>query len=160
MFSIGDRVVYPMHGAGVVEAIEQREFDSRTADYLVLVMFLGNMKVRVPVESIEKVGIRSVCENKVLKQITKVLKERPDTNLRSITWNRRFNIYVEKMKSGNVLELAEVIRILTVQDGEKKLSTGEKRLLTTARQILASEIMLIKESDLVEAENWIDKYLK
>ena len=160
MFAIGDKVVYPMHGAGVVEAIEERIFDSRPTKYLVLSMFLGNMKVHVPLESVDKIGLRTVSDAKAVKKIEGVLKERTANNMRSITWNRRFAIYVDKMKSGNVLDLAEVIRILAVQDHEKKLSTGERRLLASARQILASELMITANSDLASAEAWIDKFLK
>ena len=81
------------------------------------------------------------------------------SNLKSITWNRRFTIYVDKMKSGDVLELAEVISILARQDQEKRLSTGERRLLGNARQILASEIMVVEQSDFDTAEKWIDEAL-
>lgn len=160
MFAVGDNVVYPMHGAGVVEAIEERIFEARPTKYLVLSMFLGNMKVHIPLENVEKVGLRPVSDQQELKRIAAVLQERSESNLRSITWNRRFTIYLDKMKSGNVLELAEVIRILSVQDHEKKLSTGERRLLGSARQILASELMVAKGSDMKVAEAWIDKFLE
>ena len=103
--------------------------------------------------------MRPVSDKKTVTKIAKVLKDRTGSNLRSITWNRRFAIYLDKMKSGDVLELAEVIRVLSVQDHDKKLSTGEKRLLTNAREILASEICIAKATSLDEAEVWIDKLL-
>lgn len=159
MFSIGDNVVYPMHGAGKVTGLEKREFEHQSVKYLVLTMLLGGMIVHVPVLSVEKVGLRPVSDKKTITKISKILKDRTSSNLRSITWNRRFAIYMEKMKSGNVLELADVIRILSVQDHDKKLSTGEKRLLSNAREILASEICVAKATSLDDAEVWIDKLL-
>lgn len=159
MFSVGDKVVYPMHGAARVEAIEERIYDDKPAQYLVLSMFLGNMKVRVPLCNSEKVGLRPVITKNKMKEIQKVLKTEVVNNLKSITWNRRFTIYLDKMKTGDVLDLAEVISILARQDKQKRLSTGERRLLGNARQILASEIMIVKDSSIESAEKWIDKAL-
>ena len=159
MFSDGDKVVYPMHGAARVEAIEERIYDDKPAQYLVLSMFLGNMKVRVPLCNSEKVGLRPVIPKNKMKEIQKVLKTEVVNNLKSITWNRRFTIYLDKMKTGDVLDLAEVISILARQDKQKRLSTGERRLLGNARQILASEIMIVKDSSIESAEKWIDKAL-
>ena len=135
MFAVGDKVVYPMHGAGVVKTIEKRERDGQSVDYLILAMLLGEMKVMVPVDSVERVNYN-----------------------KAITWNRRFNMYLEKMKSGNVFEVADVIRTLQVQENEKKLSTGERRLLGTARQILISEVMLVKNAEQQDIENWLNKF--
>lgn len=159
MFSVGDKVVYPMHGAARVEAIEERIYDDKPAQYLVLSMFLGNMKVRVPLCNSEKVGLRPVIPKNKMTEIQKVLKTEVVNNLKSITWNRRFTIYLDKMKTGDVLDLAEVISILARQDKQKRLSTGERRLLGNARQILASEIMIVKDSSIESAEKWIDKAL-
>jgi CarD family transcriptional regulator len=159
MFAVGDKVVYPMHGAGQVEAIEERVYDEQLTQYVVLSMFLGNMKVRIPVCNLEKVGLRPIIPQKKMKEIKKVLATEVVNNLKSITWNRRFTIYIDKMKSGDVLDLAEVISILARQDKQKRLSTGERRLLGNARQILASEIMIVKNSSIESAEKWIDNSL-
>ena len=105
MFAVGDKVVYPMHGAGVVKTIEKRERDGQSVDYLILAMLLGEMKVMVPVDSVERVGLRHVIENDDIDAVEKVLEERPDNYNKAITWNRRFNMYLEKMKSGNVFEV-------------------------------------------------------
>lgn len=94
-----------------------------------------------------------------MRAVQKVLRTDVQNNMKSITWNRRFTLYIDKMKSGNVLDLAEVISILSRQNDKKRLSTGERRLLGNARQILASEVMVIKKSDLETAEKWIDKSL-
>ena len=158
MFAVGDKVVYPMHGAGVVKTIEKRERDGQSVDYLILAMLLGEMKGMVPVDSVERVGLRHVIENDDIDAVEKVLEERPDNYNKAITWNRRFNMYLEKMKSGNVFEVADVIRTLQVQENEKKLSTGERRLLGTARQILISEVMLVKNAEQQDIENWLNKF--
>ena len=158
MFAVGDKVVYPMHGAGGVQTIEKRERDGQSVDYLILAMLLGEMKVMVPVDSVERVGLRHVIENDDIDAVEKVLEERPDNYNKAITWNRRFNMYLEKMKSGNVFEVADVIRTLQVQENEKKLSTGERRLLGTARQILISEVMLVKNAEQQDIENWLNKF--
>ena len=118
MFAVGDKVVYPMHGAGVVKTIEKRERDGQSVDYLILAMLLGEMKVMVPVDSVERVGLRHVIENDDIDAVEKVLEERPDNYNKAITWNRRFNMYLEKMKSGNVFEVADVIRTLQVQEND------------------------------------------
>lgn len=159
MFAVGDKVVYPMHGAGQIEAIEERVYDEQLTQYVVLSMYLGNMKVRIPVCNLEKVGLRPIIPQKKMKEIKKVLATEVVNNLKSITWNRRFTIYIDKMKSGDVLDLAEVISILARQDKQKRLSTGERRLLGNARQILASEIMIVKNSSIESAEKWIDNSL-
>ncbi len=117
------------------------------------------MKVRIPVCNLEKVGLRPIIPQKKMKEIKKVLATEVVNNLKSITWNRRFTIYIDKMKSGDVLDLAEVISILARQDKQKRLSTGERRLLGNARQILASEIMIVKNSSIESAEKWIDNSL-
>ena len=159
MFVVGDKVVYPMHGAGVVQAVEERVFDSCPTKYLVLTMYIGHMTVRIPVQNLDKVGLRPISSLKTMRAVQKVLRTDVQNNMKSITWNRRFTLYIDKMKSGNVLDLAEVISILSRQNDKKRLSTGERRLLGNARQILASEVMVIKKSDLETAEKWIDKYL-
>ena len=153
MFAVGDKVVYPMHGAGVVKTIEKRERDGQSVDYLILAMLLGEMKVMVPVDSVERVGLRHVIENDDIDAVEKVLEERPDNYNKAITWNRRFNMYLE-----NVFEVADVIRTLQVQENEKKLSTGERRLLGTARQILISEVMLVKNAEQQDIENWLNEF--
>ncbi|MBQ8918525.1 MAG: CarD family transcriptional regulator [Acidaminococcaceae bacterium] len=159
MFAVGDKVVYPMHGAALVEDIEERIYEEKPTKYLVLSMLIGSMKVRIPLCNLEKVGLRPIIPKTKMKEIKKVLETEVSNNYKSITWNRRFTIYIDKMKSGDVLDLAEVISILERQDRQKKLSTGERRLLGNARQILASELMIVKNSDIESAEKWIDEAL-
>ncbi len=160
MFSVGDKIVYPMHGAGVVQAIEQQELAGEAVDYLIMMMLLSDMRVMVPVKNVERVGLRHIITREQIPGIEKVLQQPVEFNMRGITWNRRFNMYLDKMKSGNVLEVAEVIHVLQTQENEKKLSTGERRLLATARQILVSEVMLVCGESQRDAEKWLDKFFK
>lgn len=99
MFAIGDHVVYPMHGAGVVQAVEEREFELCPTRYLVLNLFIGHMTVRIPVQNIEKVGLRPVSSVKKMREVKKVLQTDVQNNMKSITWNRRFTLYIDKMKA-------------------------------------------------------------
>ncbi len=160
MFSVGDKIVYPMHGAGVVQAIEQQELAGEAVDYLIMMMLLSDMRVMVPVKNVERVGLRHIITREQIPGIEKVLQQPVEFNMRGITWNRRFNMYLDKMKSGNVLEVAEVIHVLQTQENEKKLSTGERRLLATARQILVSEVMLVCGESQRDAEKWLDKFFE
>ena len=158
MFAVGDKVVYPMHGAGIIECIEKRKVDGATVDYFVLQMLLGDMKVMIPVKNVDKVGVRHIINKKILPQVEKVLKDRPENVMKQITWNRRFNLYLDKMKSGNIFEVADVVRTLAVQELDKKLSTGERRLFNTAKHILLSEIMMVRSYDQNKSEAWLEKF--
>ncbi|MEG0798069.1 MAG: CarD family transcriptional regulator [Acidaminococcaceae bacterium] len=158
MFATGDKIVYPMHGAGVIHDIEKLDADGTMVEYFILNMLLGDMKVMIPVENVDRVGLRHVINDKQLAEIESVLEARPENTMKSITWNRRFNLYLDKMKSGDAFQVAEVVRVLTVQENSKKLSTGERRLLNTAKQILLSEIMLIRSQTTEEADAWLNKF--
>ncbi len=142
MFNIGDRVVYPMHGAGVIEAIEEKEILGSRKKYYVMKLPLGEMKVLIPTDSISLVGLREVIEENEVSRVFVVLKsEKPEL---STNWNRRYRNHLEKIKSGNIYEVAEVVRNLMLRDREKSLSTGESKMLDTARQILISELILVQ----------------
>lgn len=160
MFTIGDKIVYPMHGAGVIKSVEQRELDGTKVDYFILEMLSSDMKVMIPSDNLEKVGVRHIVAKKSISQVEAVLKDRPENKMKQITWNRRFNMYVDKLKTGNILEVADVVRTLSVQETDKKLSTGERRLLNTAKHILLSEVMLVKGADETKVENWFVKFFK
>lgn len=145
MLTVGDRVVYPMHGAGVIEAVEEHEVMGERREYFILTMPCGGMRVMIPLDNVEHVGLREViCEAEV-DEVFCTLRSAPAQAC--VNWNRRFNINLAKIKSGNIHEVAEVVRNLTIQDRVKKLSTGERRLLDTARQILVSELVLVCRKD-------------
>ncbi|NPV52352.1 MAG: CarD family transcriptional regulator [Firmicutes bacterium] len=157
MFNVGDKVVYPMHGAGVIEAIEEREVLGERQKYYVMRIPLGEMKVMVPTRNVEEVGLRGVIDREDVKKVFEVL--RGAKTKMSSNWNRRYKANLEKIKSGNVFEVAEVVRNLSQRDREKGLSTGEKRMLESARQILISELVLAQGRDKDEVVEELDSIL-
>ena len=142
MFEIGEKVVYPVHGAGVIEAIEQREVLGELRRYYVLRLSVGELNVMVPVDTVDKIGMRAVsCEDK-LTEVRKILCD--EVSPWEDNWNRRYRLNMDKIKSGDICQLAEVVRNLIVRDMTRGLSAGEKKMLDTARKILLSEIILAK----------------
>ncbi|MGI6200441.1 MAG: CarD family transcriptional regulator [Christensenellales bacterium] len=141
MYHVGDRVAYPMHGAGVIEAIERREILGKTAAYYVLHFTLTGMKVMIPVDSPMDNGLRAVIGLEQLEQLWAYLAQAPDPE--DGNWNRRYRNNLERIKTGDLFEVADVVRTLMRRDRDKGLSTGERKMLLSARQILLSEIMLV-----------------
>lgn len=156
MFAVGDSVVYPLHGGACVEELQKWEQNGEIIEYYILRMLFENMTVAVPVMSAEKLGLRNVVPVEQLEEVAKVLQEQPDVqSVKSISWNRRFQMYMEKIKSGDIMKVAGVFKVLSVLEGMKKISVGERRLLHNTKQILQSEIMLIKGIDAEAAEAWL-----
>ena len=157
MFDVGDKVVYPHHGAGTVIKKEKREILGQTREYLTIQILHNDMTVNVPVENAEKVGLRGVIDedlvNVVVKALTAGESEMPKN------WNRRFKHNRDKMKTGDIFELAEVVKNLSLRDHEKGLSTGEKQMFVKAKKILASELMYAKGVDEEAAAEWLDEVL-
>ncbi len=157
MFDVGDKVVYPHHGAGTVIKKEKRAVLGQTREYLTIQILHNDMTVNVPCENAEKVGLRGVIDedlvNLVVKALTGGSTEMPKN------WNRRFKHNRDKMKTGDIFELAEVVRNLSLRDHEKGLSTGEKQMFVKAKKILASELMYAKAMDEEEAAEWLDGVL-
>lgn len=158
MFNIGDKVVYPMHGAGIIEAIEDRDFMGQTQAYYVMKLPFGGMKVMVPLNNVENIGLRQVVGMDEIDKVFNILKDRKKAA--ATTWNRRVKANIDKMKSGDIYEVAEVVRNLALQDREKRLSTGERRLLENARQILISELVLAQDIEEQRAACQINELLK
>ena len=157
MFKIGDKIVYPMHGAGVIESIEDKEILGERRSYYVLRIPMGEMKVMVPISNVESVGLRKIIGVEEVGEVFGVLQQK-DSPM-SGNWNRRYRSNMEKIKSGNVYELAEVVRNLAARDKEKGLSTGEKKMLDNARQILLSELVLVKGEQEDDIKELLQKYL-
>ena len=155
MFKIGDRVAYPMHGAGLIESIEERQILGETRDYYILRIKHGNMQVMVPVRGAEETGLRDVINEKDLDAVYEVLAS--ESTPMDENWNRRNRDNMEKLKTGDLRDVAGVIRNLVRIDRVKKLSTGEKKLLNNARQILASEMMMVLNVAESTAQEMIDK---
>lgn len=140
MYKVGDNVVYPMHGAGVIEAIEEREVLGERQKYYIMALPVGDMKVMIPMDSAEEVGLRQVIDDEGVKRVYEILGG--EETAMSTNWNRRYRANMEKIKSGDVFEVAEVVRNLTLRDRDKGLSTGERKMLESARQILISELVV------------------
>jgi CarD family transcriptional regulator len=157
-FRVGDKVVYPHHGAAVIEKREKREIFGEERDYFILKLAYGELTLMVPTDSTEDVGLREVTPKKELPKVLKVLKKNePTTN--TTNWSRRFKANVEKLKSGDIYQVAEVVRSLHQRDKEKGLAAGEKRMLTKARQILVSELTFAQNCKEEEAEEMLDEVL-
>jgi len=137
-FDVGDKVVYPHHGAAVIERRENKEVFGETREYLILKLAYGDLTLMVPCDNTDEVGLREVINDEEVEEVFAVLRKkeaRMPTN-----WSRRYKNHVEKLKSGDIYQVAEVVRNLSIRDKDKGLSAGEKRMLTRARQILVSEL--------------------
>jgi CarD family transcriptional regulator len=157
LFKVGDKVVYPHHGAGTVVKRESREVLGQKREYLTIKILHNDMTVNVPTENAEKVGLRGVIDEEMVKVVVKALTG--DGTQMPKNWNRRFKHNRDKMKTGDILELAEVVRNLSLRDHEKGLSTGEKQMFVKAKKILASELMYAKAMDEEEAADWLEGVL-
>lgn len=157
MFNIGDRVVYPMHGAGVIEAVEEREVLGERHRYYIMRLPIGDMKVMIRMDNVEEVGLRQIIKNEEVEQVFRILKG--EKTQMSQNWNRRYRANLEKIKSGDIFEVAEVVRNLTIRDREKGLSTGERKMLDNARQILISELVLAQNTTEEAVEKQIAEVL-
>lgn len=153
MYNVGDNVVYPMHGAGVIVAIEEREVLGEKQKYYIMQLPIGDMKVMIPMNAVGDLGLRQVISADEARRAYQVLQG--EETAMSSNWNRRYRANMEKIKSGDVFEVAEVVRNLTIRDAEKGLSTGERKMLDTARQILISELVIAQKSTKEEVEEKI-----
>jgi CarD family transcriptional regulator len=157
LFKVGDKVVYPHHGAGTVVKKEQREVLGQKREYLTIKILHNDMTVNVPCENAEAVGLRRVIDEVMVEKVMKALQG--SGTVMPKNWNRRFKHNRDKMKTGDIFELAEVVRNLSLRDHEKGLSTGEKQMFVKAKKILASELMYAKAMDEDEAGVWLDEVL-
>jgi len=156
-FDVGDKVVYPHHGAAVIEKREQKEVFGETREYLVLKLAYGDLTLMVPCDNTDEVGLREVINDEEVEEVFAVLRKkeaRMPTN-----WSRRYKNHVEKLKSGDIYQVAEVVRNLSIRDKDKGLSAGEKRMLTRARQILVSELTFAINVSEEEAEQKLNDAL-
>ena len=157
-FEEGEKVVYPHHGAGVVLKKESTELLGETREYLTIKILHNDMTVKVPTENAQITGLRPVIDEDEIKKVISVLSDEVSDMPKN--WNRRFKYNKEKIKTGNVFELAEVVRNLALREMEKGLSTGEKQMYTRAKKILASEFMYALDKDEEGAEEYLDNLLE
>ncbi len=139
MFNIGDHIVYPMYGAGIIKDIEEKDFLGEIRMYYSVSLPYSRMDASVPVDNCEKLGVRAVIDQSRIEEVLDVLKG--DTEPMNPNWNKRYRENTERMQTGDILEVAAVVRNLVRADRAKPLSTGEKKLLGTAKQILESELI-------------------
>jgi len=137
-YSIGDTVVYPHHGAGIIESTEQRDLHGEPCDYLVLRMTYGDLTLMVPAATCHEVGVRDVVSGEEVERVLDVLRD--PRGEKKGSWSRRFKENFEKLRSGDVFLVAEVVRNLTIRDADGLLSAGERRMLANAKQLLLSEL--------------------
>ena len=156
-FTVGETVVYPHHGAALIEAVETRTIKGVDKLYLVLKVAQGDLTVRVPAENAEFVGVRDVVGAEGLERVFQVLRM-PHTE-EPTNWSRRYKANLEKLASGDVIKVAEVVRDLWRRERERGLSAGEKRMLAKARQILVSELALAEKTNEDKAETILDEEL-
>lgn len=154
MYAIGDKILYPMHGAGIIEGIEEKEILGEIRQYYVLKVSWGDMKMMIPVDTCEDIGVRNVVEPGYVENVRDVLSA--DSTEMSGNWNRRYRENMEKLKTGDILQVAEVVRNLVRIERVKKLSAGEKKMLGNARQILQSEIVLASGMDEASVRELVD----
>ena len=157
MFRVGDKIVHPMHGAGIVDEIVQRKVDGVLRDYYSLKLPIGGMMVMIPTDHCEEIGVRAILSvedtEKVLGQISDIQVEMESN------WNHRYRENMLRLKSGDLLEVAKVVKGLMLRDGRRGLSTGERKMLHSAKQILISEIGLAQSISYQEAESRINQAL-
>ena len=156
MFNVGDKIVYPMHGAGTIESIEEKDILGEKQSYYILKM-PGEVKVMVPTAKAEDIGVRNVIDKETAGKVFHLLEN--DSTEMSMNWNIRYRDNMEKMKSGDIYEVADVVRNLSFKQKEKGLSTGEKKMLLNARQILVSELVLAEHASQDEVEELVDTTL-
>ena len=154
---IGDRIVYPMHGAGEVVGIEENEVGGVKQSYYVMNIPTGNLKLMLPVDKIEEIGIREIIDKSKVPEVAEVLSGRTERSFGS--WNKRYHATLDRLKSGDILEVAAVARNITRQSRKRKISGGEKRLMDLARQILISELVYVLEKNADEITAWVEEHI-
>ncbi len=155
--NIGDKVFYPMHGAGEITGIEENEVGDVLSSYYVFRLPMGNLKLMLPVDKVEEIGLRELITPAQVEEVVGILTAESEPFQGS--WNKRFNTNLERLKTGNVFDAAEVARNLTRQNNKKKISSGEKRLLDLSRQILISELVYVCNKTPEEITAWIDELI-
>ena len=157
MYQIGDKVVHPMHGAGVIDSIVQRKVNGVVREYYILKLPVGGMLVMIPTANSEEIGVRPIIKG---EEADRVIAAIPDIKVDVVpNWNQRYRENMLRLKSGNLLEVARVVKGLMLREGERGLSTGERKMLHSAKQILISEIVLSQNSSYDEVEARINTAL-
>lgn len=154
---IGDKVVYPMHGAGEITGIEDNDVGGEINSYYVFRLPMGDMKLMLPVDNVEEIGLRELITPAQVEEVVAVLTA--ETEQFQGSWNKRFHLNLERLKTGDILDAASVARNLSRQNSKKKVSSGERRLLDLSRQILISELVYVCNKTPEEITAWIDELI-
>jgi CarD family transcriptional regulator len=158
MFKVGDVVVYPAHGVAEIESIEERDISGTKLSFMIMKVLDTQMTVMVPVTNINNVGIRPLIGKVEIDKVYNILKQK-DVHIDNQTWNRRYREYMEKIKSGNAMEIAEVLRDLNILKKSKELSFGERKMYDTAKTLLVNEIFISRKLDKTAVEKKIAEAL-
>ncbi len=158
MFQIGDKILHPLHGVGLIESVTEQEILGNTKSYFVVSLTLKKMKIIFPVDKAEEIGIRKITNSEQIEDVFDLLKSRKITKMPT-NWNRRFKFNLDKIKTGDIKEVAEVLRNLSLKEQHKGLSMGEKKMLDNVKVILAGEISVSKNVDHEQALRYIDEAL-
>ncbi|MCL2189121.1 MAG: CarD family transcriptional regulator [Defluviitaleaceae bacterium] len=154
MYAIGDKIVYPPYGAGVIDDIEEKDVDGQLLSYYVLHIPVGNLKIMISAAKAKSLGVRVIYPKDEMLQVIKGVLDKPI--IMADNWNQRYKDNMEFIKSGNLADVALVYRNLLLRERERGLSTAEKKMMTTAKQIILSELILSQEVDKPKAENILD----
>ena len=155
-FSIGDMAVYPAHGVGQIQAIEQRKVGELEQSFYVMRLFDSNMTIMIPITTSRNVGLRNIIGARDVKKVYDILGDR-DGSIESQPWNQRYREYMEKIKTGSVYEIAAVLRDLFLLRVDKDLSFGERKMMDTAKSLLVKEIALAKDVEEKQVEQHIER---
>lgn len=142
-FKVGEKVVYPAHGVGVIESLQLRNVSGTQKKFYMLRIVDSEMTIMIPTENVATVGLRRIIGKEMVNKVYKILRERK-VEVDQQTWNRRYREYTEKIKTGSVLEIAKVLRDLLVLKADKELSFGERKMLDTARNLLVKELAIAR----------------
>lgn len=158
MYRIGDRVVYPMHGAGIIEGIEEKEILGASQNYYILRLPTKDMKVMLPTDNADRLGVRGIVSEHIVTEVFEILKDKQSEL--SSNWNRRYRDNLELVKTGDIHDVARVVRDLQILDREKGLSTGERKMLCSTKQILVSELALVRNQNEKDIERIVDNTIR
>ena len=157
LYQVGDKIVHPMHGAGIIDSIVQKKLNGVVRDYYTMKLPAGGMMVLIPIDHVEVIGVRPVVDPSQADAMLAAL-DKIDVDMTQ-NWNRRYRENMMRLKSGNLLEVARVVKGLMQRDGERGLSTGERKMLHNAKQILISELVLSQNASYEDMEARVNKAL-
>jgi CarD family transcriptional regulator len=158
MFKVGDKMLHPLHGIGVIEAVTEQEILGEVRRYFVVNLTMKKMKIMIPVDNTEEIGIRKIMKSDQIEEILGVLKSKRMTQMPT-NWNRRYKFNLDKIKTGDIKEVAEVLKNLSLKEKKKGLSMGEKKMLENVRNLLVGEIVYSKNVDYDKAKSFLDEAL-